>query len=109
MKKIIVFILSLFLVSGLFAEWKEINIPATATHTVQAFENDECEVVERNFPEKGIHDIIIVFKDDKFFIDFEYSDVIMLMIKTDDNFIRADAFTLLDMYGAQTGNLMGEQ
>lgn len=104
MKRFMAIIFSLFLVSGLFAEWKEKEIPSTAVHTVQAFENDECEVVERNFPEKGVHDIIIVFKD-KFFVDFEYSDVIMLSIKADDNFTRADAFTLIDMYGAQTGNL----
>lgn len=105
MKRFMAIIFSLFLVSGLFAEWKEKEIPSTAVHTVQAFENDECEVVERNFPEKEVHDIIIVFKDDKFFVDFEYSDVIMLSIKADDNFTRADAFTLIDMYGAQTGNL----
>lgn len=103
MKRFMAIIFSLFLVSGLFAEWKEIEIPSTAVYTVQAFENDECVVVERNVPEQG-HDILIVFKD-KFFVDFEYSDVIMLSIKADDNFTRADAFTLIDMYGAQTGNL----
>ena len=106
MKRFLAVIFSLFLVSGLFAEWKEIKVPSNAVHTVQAFENDECEVVERNFPEKNYHDIIIVFKDDKFYIIFEYSDVIMLIIKTDDYFTRNDVFALIDMYGAlQTGNM----
>ena len=106
MKKIFTLVFLVFLTASLFAEWKEIKVPSNAVHTVQAFENDECEVVERNFPEKDYHDIIIVFKDDKFYTIFEYSDVIMLIIKTDDYFTRNDVFTLIDMYGAlQTGNM----
>jgi len=119
MRRFMAVICSLFLVgsllackqptSGLSAGWRELEIPSWATRTVQAFENDECKVVERNFPEKDYHDIFIVFKDDRFYATFKYSDVIMLSIKADDNFTRDDAITLIYKYGVlDAGTFEGE-
>ena len=78
MKKFIVLVLSLFLVSGLFAEWKEVKIPKTAVQTVEAFENENCRVVYRRFGESA--DIVVVFDDGWFYL-FEYSDELLQLIK----------------------------
>lgn len=78
MKKFIVLVLSLFLVSGLFAEWKETKIPKTAVYTIEAFENENCRVAYRRSSESA--DIIVVFDDGWFYL-FEYSDELLQLIK----------------------------
>lgn len=83
MKKIIAIVFSLFLISGLFAEWKEVKIPANAVHTLQATKNENCEVIERKFDEYNIHEIIVAF-DDGFFVSFEYSEELWNTIKEND-------------------------
>ena len=80
MKKFIVLVLSLFLVSGLFAEWKETKIPKTAVHTIEAFENENCRVAYRRFDEYEYADIVVAFDDGWYYL-FEYSDELLQLIK----------------------------
>ena len=80
MKKFIVLVLSLFLVSGLFAEWKEVKIPKTAVHTIEAFENENCRVAYRRFDEYEYADIVVAFDDGWYYL-FEYSDELLQLIK----------------------------
>lgn len=104
MKKIIAIIFSLFLISGLFAEWKEVKIPSSAVHTLQAIKNENCEVVERKFDEYNMHEIIIAF-DDGFFVSFEYSDKLWNTIKENDAMNWISASKLAEDYNGTLGKL----
>lgn len=99
MKKIIVLILSLFLVSGLFAEWKEVKIPSTAVHTVRACKNAVVEVVERNFPEYDQHEIVISFGE--CFYVFPYSEELWNEIMEKDVMIMSSIEELVERYDVQ--------
>lgn len=47
MKKIVILVLGLFLVSGLFAEWKKVEIPAKlATVFEEAYDNENCRITK---------------------------------------------------------------
>ena len=78
MKRLVNFILLLFITFGLFAEWKETKIPKTAVYTIEAFENENCRVAYRRFGENA--DIVVVFDDGWFYL-FEYSDELLQLIK----------------------------
>ena len=80
MKRLVNFILLLFITFGLFAEWKETKIPKTAVHTIEAFENENCRVAYRRFDEYEYADIVVVFDDGWFYL-FEYSDELLQLIK----------------------------
>ena len=88
MKRLVNFILLLFITFGLFAEWKETKIPKTAVHTIEAFENENCRVAYRRFifikssifDEYEYADIVVVFDDGWYYL-FEYSDELLQLIK----------------------------
>lgn len=99
MKRFMAIICSLFLVSGLFAEWKEVKVPSTAVHTVRACKNAVVEVVERNFPEMDYHDIIISFGE--CFYVFPYSEELWNEIMEKDVMIISSIEELAERYDVQ--------
>lgn len=99
MKRFMAIICSLFLVTSLFAEWKEIEVPSTAVHTVRACKNAVVEVVERNFPEMDYHDIVISFGE--CFYVFPYSEELWNEIMEKDVMIISSIEELAERYDVQ--------
>ena len=100
MKKIFTLVFLVFLTTGLFAEWKEVRVPSTATHTVRAYKNAVVEVVERrDIPEMGNHDIIVSFGE--CFYIFPYSEELWNEIMEKDVIIMSSIEELAERYDVQ--------
>lgn len=81
MKKIVILVLGLFLVSGLFAEWKKVEIPAKlATVVEEAYDNENCRITK-------LFDgsIEVWFQKDDTVVVFEYDENLWNELKENEN------------------------